>query len=48
MRAFLCEVLCGNKELTMRLGRRALQFIPYFGSDQLWNFTVTKQIGVKT
>ena len=48
MRAFLREVLCGNKELTMRLGWRALQFIPYFGSDQLWNFTVNKQFGDKS
>ena len=30
MRAFVWEALCGNKELTTRLDRRALQFSPFF------------------
>ena len=46
--AFVWEALCGNKELTTRLGRRALQFNSYLCSDQLWNFTVNKQFGDKS
>ena len=38
---FVWEALCGEEELTTRLGRRALQFTLCFSGDQLCNFTVT-------